>query len=490
LVERLDIREQDIENIEFRGHGWPGRFAVVLKNGDTVTIPYSEAMVQHNLWFNAVPRCLLCCDLTSELADISCGDPWIPEVTANETMGKTLIISRSKSGERICQEACNIYIDFKEISPDKVKQASDMMRSKKRDVNARFLFRRMFKREIPVYNTRLLKPSFVSYLRSLFIYINTGVSNTSCLRKLTYYLARLEKMKNINDFDIIHLHGFRNFQNIFCYYYAKKHNIPYVMQAHGDLPYANQKVLIKKAIDSIIGYRLLHDASKVIALNKTEADQYKKMGVSENKIEIVSNGIDLLEYKCLPEKGHFRNKHHIHNNEKIILYLGRIHKTKGIDMLVEAYSDLVKDLKESRLVIVGPDDGHLSELKKQTDELGIEDKVLFTGPLFNRDKLTAYVDADVFVTPKFSGLPVTFIEACACGLPIITTTEGDDIDWINDNVGFVVEYDKCSIYQAVLKILQDEKLWNDFSNNGKNLALQELNWDKIVTKMEMDVYEG
>jgi coenzyme F420 hydrogenase subunit beta len=194
LVERLDIREQDIENIEFRGHGWPGRFAVVLKNGDTVTIPYSEAMVQHNLWFNAVPRCLLCCDLTSELADISCGDPWIPEVTANETMGKTLIISRSKSGERICQEACNIYIDFKEISPDKVKQASDMMRSKKRDVNARFLFRRMFKREIPVYNTRLLKPSFVSYLRSLFIYINTGVSNTSCLRKLTYYLARLEKM--------------------------------------------------------------------------------------------------------------------------------------------------------------------------------------------------------------------------------------------------------------------------------------------------------
>jgi coenzyme F420 hydrogenase subunit beta len=89
LVERLDIREQDIENIEFRGHGWPGRFAVVLKNGDTVTIPYSEAMVQHNLWFNAVLRCLLCCDLTSELADISCGDPWIPEVTANETMGKT-----------------------------------------------------------------------------------------------------------------------------------------------------------------------------------------------------------------------------------------------------------------------------------------------------------------------------------------------------------------------------------------------------------------
>jgi glycosyltransferase involved in cell wall biosynthesis len=349
--------------------------------------------------------------------------------------------------------------------------------------------------EVTVYTSDTLdkdsrqKENF-AVINDIKVYYFKNISNRLAWARFVLNTGVISALrKNINDFDIIHLHGFRNFQNIFCYYYAKKHNIPYVMQAHGDLPYANQKVLIKKAIDSIIGYRLLHDASKVIALNKTEADQYKKMGVSENKIEIVSNGIDLLEYKCLPEKGHFRNKHHIHNNEKIILYLGRIHKTKGIDMLVEAYSDLVKDLKESRLVIVGPDDGHLSELKKQTDELGIEDKVLFTGPLFNRDKLTAYVDADVFVTPKFSGLPVTFIEACACGLPIITTTEGDDIDWINDNVGFVVEYDKCSIYQAVLKILQDEKLWNDFSNNGKNLALQELNWDKIVTKMESDVYE-
>jgi glycosyltransferase involved in cell wall biosynthesis len=344
--------------------------------------------------------------------------------------------------------------------------------------------------EVTVYTSDTLdkdsrqKENF-AVINDIKVYYFKNISNRLAWARFVLNTGVISALrKNINDFDIIHLHGFRNFQNIFCYYYAKKHNIPYVMQAHGDLPYANQKVLIKKAIDSIIGYRLLHDASKVIALNKTEADQYKKMGVSENKIEIVSNGIDLLEYKCLPEKGHFRNKHHIHNNEKIILYLGRIHKTKGIDMLVEAYSDLVKDLKESRLVIVGPDDGHLSELKKQTDELGIEDKVLFTGPLFNRDKLTAYVDADVFVTPKFSGLPVTFIEACACGLPIITTTEGDDIDWINDNVGFVVEYSVSSICQSLLKLLWDDTLRNSLGNNGKKLVQDELNWNKITKCLE------
>lgn len=195
LVERINVKEQDIERIEFRGHGWPGRFATVLKNGNTVTIPYSEAMMQHNLWLNAVPRCLLCCDLTAELADLSCGDPWIPEVTANETIGKTLIVSRAKSSEDICQDAYNAnYIEFEIISPNKVKQASDMMRTKKRDINARFLFRRILKKKLPVYNTRLLKPNFISYLRSLFIYFNTDVSNTPYLRKLTYYLACFEKM--------------------------------------------------------------------------------------------------------------------------------------------------------------------------------------------------------------------------------------------------------------------------------------------------------
>ena len=82
--------------------------------------------------------------------------------------------------------------------------------------------------------------------------------------------------KNIKYFDIIHLHGYRNFQNIFCYYYANRYKVPYVLQAHGSLPHFNQKQLMKKSIDSIIGYKILQNASRVIALNKTEADQYKK----------------------------------------------------------------------------------------------------------------------------------------------------------------------------------------------------------------------
>jgi len=352
---------------------------------------------------------------------------------------------------------------------------------------AYYLSKELAKRnhEVTVYTSDTLdkdrrqKENFAA-IDGINVYYFKNISNRLAWARFVLNTGVISALrKNLNKFDIIHLHGYRNFQNFFCYYYAKKHNIPYIVQAHGSLPYLNQKQLIKKSIDSIIGYRLLQDASRVIALHKTEADQYKKMGVAENKIEIIPNGIDLSEYESLPERGQFRNKYHIRNNEKIILYLGRIHKSKGIDLLIAAYSELFKDLKDSKLVIVGPDDGHLSELKNQTTELGIEDKVLFTGPLFNRDKLTAFVDADVFVTPKFSGLPVTFIEACACGLPIITTTEGDDIDWINNNVGFVVEYSVSSISQSIVKLLQDDKLQSRFGNKGKDLVRNELNWGRI-----------
>lgn len=227
--------------------------------------------------------------------------------------------------------------------------------------------------------------------------------------------------KNIKNFDVIHLHDYRCFQSIIAHHYARKYNIPYVLQAHGAVLPIFQKQRLKKIFDLFFGYRLLRDASKVIALTKTETEQYKKMGVSEDKIEIVLNGIDLSEYKTLPEKGEFRKKYFISDKEKIILYVGRLHKNKGLDLLMDIFSDALKKLNGIRLVLVGPDDGYQSALKKQIHALQMNDRVLFTGFVSNEGKKAAFVDADVFITPSYSGFPITFLEACACGTPIIIT---------------------------------------------------------------------
>lgn len=163
--------------------------------------------------------------------------------------------------------------------------------------------------------------------------------------------------------DIIHMHNYRTFQNIVTHYYAKKYNIPYILQGHGSLATFFQKRQLKKTFDRVWGYKLLHDASKVIAVTEAEAKQCQDMGIDKDKIVIVPNGIDLTEFANLPEGGEFRRKYGL-GSEKIILSLGRIHRIKGLDLLAEAFPIVLACLNDTRLVFVGSDDGFLSSLNR------------------------------------------------------------------------------------------------------------------------------
>lgn len=309
-----------------------------------------------------------------------------------------------------------------------------------------------------------------------------------CIANIGLMLISPEMKKQlkeeIRDFDVIHMHNFRSYQNIVVRQYAKKYNVPYILQARGSVLPFFQKQRLKKIFDIFFGYKILKDASKVVALTTTETEQYKKMGVDEDKIEIVPNGIDLSEYDNLPKRGEFRKKYLIREDEKVILYLGRIHKIKGIDLLVEAFSDLIKELDDIRLVIVGPDDGFLSSLKRQIEDLKIGDRILFTGPLYERDKLKAYVDADVYVLPSiYETFPNTVLEACVCGTPVIVTDRCGIADFV-DKVGCVVEYDKDQLRDAIIKILSDEELRRRFGEGGRRLVEKEFSWDKVVLDVE------
>jgi glycosyltransferase involved in cell wall biosynthesis len=308
------------------------------------------------------------------------------------------------------------------------------------------------------------------------------------LKIATPYYLPMVMNKQIQQFDVIHVHECRTVLAILVHHYAKKYGIPYVLQAHGSVLTLFQKQSLKKLYDWVWGYKILKDASKVIALTRTEVDQYKMMGVDEDKIEIVPNGIDLSDYEHLPEKGEFRRKYGLKDNEKVILYIGRLHKTKGVDLLVKAFSDISKELNNVKLVLVGPDDGYQSALEKLIKTLKVEDNVLFTGFVTSDEKMAALVNADVFVTPSFSGFPVTFLEACACGTPIITTNNGDELDWIDDKAGYVVEhYDKDQLRDAIDRILGDESMRDKLGEEGKRLVRAEFLWDNVVERV-VDIY--
>ena len=288
---------------------------------------------------------------------------------------------------------------------------------------------------------------------------------------------------NIESFDIIHLNGARSYQNNIIYRYGKKFDIPYVLQSHGSILRIIEIKTIKMIYDLVWGYKIFRDASKVFALTQSEAKSCESMGIDEKNIEIIPNGVDIDEFKSLPKKGEFRKKLSINEKDKIILYLGRIHKSKGLDLLLHSFYELDKDLKNSKLLMVGPDDGYQKYLEKIANKLNIQDKIIYTGHVTEEEKKMAFVDSDVFVTPRFYGFPITFTESLACGLPIITTNEGDNIDWINNNVGYISKFNKNDLKDSIYKILNNEKIKIKFIRNSKNIVNNKLNWDIISEKI-------
>jgi glycosyltransferase involved in cell wall biosynthesis len=294
--------------------------------------------------------------------------------------------------------------------------------------------------------------------------------------------------KEIKEFDVVHLHEYRTYQNIVIYRYAKKYGVSYVLQAHGSLPRTMAKQRLKWIYDALFGYKLLRDASKVIALSQTEAQQYRSMGVPEEKIAIIPNGIDLSEYGDLPAKGSFRRKQSIDDDEKIVLYLGRIHRIKGIDILLEAFSKVTKTLEKVKLVVVGPDDGYLGELEALIEALKMEDNVLILGPLYGRRKLETYVDADVYVLPsRYETFPMSVLEAVACGAPIILTEKCGIAEYFRDEVGLVVKPDPDHMYKALLEMLLDEDKQNAFRRKCRTL-IKRFDISKTVSRLG-EVYE-
>ncbi|WP_409200577.1 glycosyltransferase [Methanobrevibacter sp. DSM 116169] len=292
--------------------------------------------------------------------------------------------------------------------------------------------------------------------------------------------------KEISSFDIIHIHEHRHTLAILTVKHALKQKIPYVLQSHGSVLPFFQKESLKKIFDKLWGFKILHNASKVFALTEVEKEQYLKMGILEDKIEIVPLGINLKDYENLPSKGNFRLKHNFSNDSKLLLFLGRIHEIKGLDLAIESLN-LLKN-EDYKLAIVGEDYGFKSTLEKLIKKYSIEDKVIFTGPLYKNDKKEALIDCDVFLMPsRYESFTTSGLEAMACSTPLILTNNNHICSWVNNNVGICCNYDKKELSIAINELLDNVDLMDKFSKKGLELVKTKYNWN-IIDKNIIQIY--
>ncbi|MDO9523813.1 MAG: glycosyltransferase [Methanocorpusculum sp.] len=315
-----------------------------------------------------------------------------------------------------------------------------------------------------------------------------GINKIDYLNRRLGMIPSLKSIRiirnTINRYDFIHIHDYRSLLTVITAHYARKYNVPYLIQAHGALP-KNNKSVIKTLFDAIFGKRLLHDAVAVVALSELENTSYRHLGILPDCIHILPNGID-SNYFPLPAHGEFRRKYGLTDTTKCIIFVGRLHPSKGIDLLIRAFAFTHKVIPDTRLILVGPCENkeYSTRLLSLIEELCICDYVIQTGFVTIEEKKMALMDADVFVTPTYSGFPVTFLEACACQVPIVTTTSGDDLGWIDGDVGFVTEATPQRIAEGVLSVLLDNQLSLIFKNKEMDLIVNRFNWECIVKEYE------
>ncbi|RAP52604.1 MAG: hypothetical protein BZ138_02900 [Methanosphaera sp. rholeuAM270] len=291
--------------------------------------------------------------------------------------------------------------------------------------------------------------------------------------------------KNIENYDIIHLHELRSYQNNIVTKYAKKYNIPYVLQPHASTPKHVTKSLLKNTYDYIYGNKIMQNAATTIAVSDEEAYYDKKMNAKE--VKVIYNGMNIEDYESLPKKGSFNEKYDIQN--PYILYLGRLDKLKGINHIIEAFSLLPEEFSEYVLVIAGKINEYKEELDSIIEKKGLEERVIFTGFIDEKDKISIYHDAELFVNPVkyMGGVSLTVFESIMANTPVIVTLEsGEVIKKIN--AGSIVEYGNIeSLKNEIVHSLTDKNMTYTQLKNGQKYIKENLEWKNVSDRI-MDVY--
>lgn len=207
LLQKLNIKKEDVAKLDYRGEGWMGRMSITLKNGNKKFIPYLVYWT-HVLRSYFVPmRCTLCSDQSCELADISFGDIWLPEYREDK-IGTSVVVSRNKIGDALLQNArLKKMIEIKNLDRNKIMEnLRYALTFKKKYLKARFFLFKMVGREVPIYNQTLPKSPLSAYFHAIMLYFPIWISSKRYLWKLLpifiyflkfagYWYHKFEKIK-------------------------------------------------------------------------------------------------------------------------------------------------------------------------------------------------------------------------------------------------------------------------------------------------------
>ena len=227
---------------------------------------------------------------------------------------------------------------------------------------------------------------------------------------------------------------------------------------------------------------LTYESSEVIVNSKYMKNELQRLfGLPYEKINVISNGVNINSYSGVERDYEFRRQYAL-DNEKIILFMGRLVYEKGVQHLISAMPKILEGYHDSKLVIAGRG-GMIDELKAQVDSMGLSQKVYFTGYLNAKQVSKMYKCADISVFPStYEPFGIVALEAMLAGVPTVVSDIGGLNEIVDHGVNGMKSYagNPNSLADSILALLLNPALCDKVTKQAKAKVKNQYNWAKIA----------
>ena len=338
------------------------------------------------------------------------------------------------------------------------------------------------------HNVYIFAPNFQDYEdpkdEHVFRYPSLNLTNKVKFPIPLPFYPKAEKFLSETPIDIIHCHhpfilGEEGVK------WATKLNVPLFFTFHTQYEMYSHYIPLPqdfvKSVSKSVVASFTKKCSVIITPGTAIVDLIKKdYGINKNVI-YMRNSIDLDDFKN-PNRQKVRDKYGIKENEKLLIYVGRMAPEKNIPFMLDSFKK-ISEKNPSKLLIVG-EGSELETLKQYAKEHSLQDKAIFTGRVEYKEIPNYYGASDIFImTSKTEVKPLALLEAMATGLPIIAVSACGASDTIQDGInGYLTSENRDEFSNKVLELLNDEDKLKRMSEESLKIA-DSYSADKITDKL-------
>ncbi len=303
---------------------------------------------------------------------------------------------------------------------------------------------------------------------------------TAYSRPLARFVA-----SEIGRFDLVHVHSLWHYPGYVAYRQASKVDIPLVVSPSGSLAtlaLANDR-LRKIIYSAVVQKRILNMSSLLHVLTRQEAEEARAYGTS-TCFEVIPLGITLKPDSTEGAGAVWARSGRNGSKPFTVLFLGRVVRNKGLELLIETLAELKRRLHSVHLVVAGPyEEDYYHVLSSLAKQCGVTDSITFTGLVTGAQKSETFSTSDVFVLPSYTeGFSVAVLEAMAWRLPVILSHQCNFPEAAEAGAGFEVKPDVGQLAAAVERLIEEPTEATRMGRQARSLIEREYTWDAVVPR--------